>query len=339
MKFDFAIGNPPYQDESERNNGYAAPVYHHFIDEAYKIADTVELIHPARFLFNAGSTPKEWNRKMLEDSHLRVLQYENNSASVFPGVDIKGGVAITIRDKTKQYGPVLTFTAYHELNAILKKVLAQGFESLSNETFVTAKFNFETLFKDYPECEKILKERRLATNVLDLLDNKVFFATKPNNYREYIRVYGRVNNKRDYRWIKKSYIDAEENLHKYKVFLPKVNGTGQFGELLADPTLGYPEEINTHTFMSIGSLDTEEEGRNLLKYLKTKFTRAMWGVLKITQHNSNETWKYVPIQSFTEASDITWNTSIKNIDKQLYKKYNLTDEEIDFIETHVKEME
>ncbi len=65
MKFDFVIGNPPYQDETLGDNkGFAPPVYHKFLEEAYKIANTVEMIHPARFLFNAGSTPKQWNDKI-----------------------------------------------------------------------------------------------------------------------------------------------------------------------------------------------------------------------------------------------------------------------------------
>ena len=65
----------------------------------------------------------------------------------------------------------------------------------------------------------------------------------------------------------------------------------------------------------------------------------MFGVLKRTQANTPDKWKYVPIQDFTPSSDIDWSQSIADIDKQLYKKYNLTPEEIDFIETHVKEME
>ena len=74
MKFDFVIGNPPYQEEQGgENKNYAPPVYHKFLDEAYKIGSTVEMIHPARFLFNAGSTPKEWNQKMLDDEYLKVF--------------------------------------------------------------------------------------------------------------------------------------------------------------------------------------------------------------------------------------------------------------------------
>lgn len=92
MKFDFIIGNPPYQEEQEGDNKtYAPPIYHKFMDSAYKISDRVELIHPARFLFNAGSTPKPWNRERLNDPHFKVLWYEQNSSKVFSNTDIKGG--------------------------------------------------------------------------------------------------------------------------------------------------------------------------------------------------------------------------------------------------------
>lgn len=72
--------------------------------------------------------------------------------------------------------------------------------------------------------------------------------------------------------------------------------------------------------------------------VKTKFARAMLGILKITQDNPRDKWAYVPLQDFTSHSDIDWSKSIPEIDQQLYKKYNLSPEEIDFIETHVKEM-
>ena len=76
-----------------------------------------------------------------------------------------------------------------------------------------------------------------------------------------------------------------------------------------------------------------------MKYIKTKFARAMLGTLKITQHNIQETWQNVPLQDFTEKSDIDWSKSIKEIDQQLYEKYGLSPEEIEFIESKVKEME
>ena len=76
-----------------------------------------------------------------------------------------------------------------------------------------------------------------------------------------------------------------------------------------------------------------------MKYIKSKFARTMLGVLKVTQHNSRKTWYYVPLQDFTSSSDIDWSQSVAEIDVQLYKKYGLSQEEIEFIETNVREMD
>ena len=134
MKWDFAIGNPPYNEDFQNsgdNGNFAKPVYNYFMDAAYGIAGKVELIHPARFLFNAGSTPKAWNDKMLNDRHFKILNYEANSKNVFSNTDIKGGVVISYRDSEKDYGAIETFTAFDELNSILKKVCAHPYSSLS----------------------------------------------------------------------------------------------------------------------------------------------------------------------------------------------------------------
>ena len=122
--FDFVIGNPPYQGENE-NNGRKPPIYNIFMDYTYMFANTVELITPARFLFDAGQTPKSWNEKMLNDPHFKVLHYEPNSDVYFPSLStpIKGGVVISIRDNSKADGPIKVFTAYEELNTITKKIL------------------------------------------------------------------------------------------------------------------------------------------------------------------------------------------------------------------------
>src|SRR5699024_5115855 len=120
LKFDVIIGNPPYQDEKIGDNKtYAPPIYHKFLEESYKLADKVEMVHPARFLFDAGSTPKAWNRKMLSDEHLKVVYYVDDSSEVFPNTDIKGGIAITYRDSEARLGPIGTFMKYPELNTIL----------------------------------------------------------------------------------------------------------------------------------------------------------------------------------------------------------------------------
>ena len=77
----------------------------------------------------------------------------------------------------------------------------------------------------------------------------------------------------------------------------------------------------------------------MLKYIKTKFSRALLGILKVTQDNKRAVWRYIPLQDFTDKSDIDWSQPIAQIDAQLYAKYHLTQEEINFIESTVKPME
>ncbi|MGN0756425.1 MAG: restriction endonuclease, partial [Treponema sp.] len=105
------------------------------------------------------------------------------------------------------------------------------------------------------------------------------------------------------------------------------------------PIVGEPIVGSTTTFLSVGKFSTKEEAENCMKYIKTKFARAMLGTLKVTQDNPRETWANVPLQDFTPNSDIDWSQSIAQIDHQLYKKYNLSQAEIDFIEKNVKAME
>lgn len=107
---------------------------------------------------------------------------------------------------------------------------------------------------------------------------------------------------------------------------------------MSNPIIAAPKEGYTQTFIGIGAFDSKEEAESALKYVKSKFARTMLGTLKITQDNNRDTWRMIPLQDFTSFSDINWSASIADIDKQLYKKYNLSDEEINFIETKVKEM-
>lgn len=130
-----------------------------------------------------------------------------------------------------------------------------------------------------------------------------------------------------------------DNFNKYKVILPKANGTGAIGEILSTPLIGEPLIGHTETFISIGAFDSRDEAESVLKYVQSKFARTLLGILKITQDNTKSTWAKVPMQDFTENSDIDWTKSVAEIDQQLYKKYGLTEEEIAFIEEKVQAME
>ncbi|HHG8301339.1 TPA: Eco57I restriction-modification methylase domain-containing protein [Streptococcus pneumoniae] len=316
MKFDVVIGNPPYQETGEARD---EPIYHYFIDEAYKIADKSILITPARFLFKAGQTPKNWMENMLEDKHLKVQFYELKSGKVFTGTDIKGGVAITYRDVDKDLGPIGVFTIFETFSDL---VYPQGIYRFSNK-----------LFSDYPNAEKLQgkgTKNKIVSKSLTQLD----FVFKNNEEKDHVALLGRIGSERVYRYINKKYLDLPETFENYNVFVPEANGSGALGEVLSTPLIGH-----TDTFLSIGNFKTKFEADACIKFIKTKFARVLLGVLKVTQHNSRKTWYYVPLQDFTVNSDIDWTQSVADIDRQLDQKYDLSPEEIAFIENHVREMD
>ncbi|NRO54404.1 hypothetical protein IMAU30156_00860 [Lactobacillus helveticus] len=167
--------------------------------------------------------------------------------------------------------------------------------------------------------------------------NKLF--TKNRQSSSDIKLIGLINNKRDYRFIARDYLQDNKFIDKFKVMIPKANGSGAIGEVISTPLVGEPLVGGTDTFISLGPVSTLTEANAILKYVKCKFGRALLGVRKITQDNPKSTWQYVPLQDFTSKSDIDWTKSIPEIDQQLYKKYNLSDDEINFIETKVQAME
>ena len=337
MKFDYVIGNPPYQEE--RENTSDKPIYNLFMNEAFGVGTKVELITPGRFLFNAGKTPKDWNEKILNDEHFKVLYYEQKSGNIFANTDIKGGVVITYRDSNKNFGPIKVFSQFEELRSITKKIIPYLREGcLTDIIYLQNKFNLEELYKDYPNYKFLIssngKERRIVTSSFNKLD--VF---KEDEMPGSVAILGLAGvNKRTTKWILSKYIEDNGNLEKYKIIVPKSNGSGAIGEILSTPLIGTPLIGYTQSFIGIGAFDSKEDAEAALKYIKSKFARTLLGILKITQDNPPEKWRFVIKQDFTRNSDIDWSQSISDIDQQLYKKYKLTQEEINFIETNVKEM-
>ena len=340
MKIDAIIGNPPYQVVSENTSD--APVYHLFIDLASQLTQRVSLITPARYLFDAGKTPKEWNAKVLQDEHFKVVNYWTNSTEVFPTVDIKGGVAVMYRDSKQNFGKIGTFTAYPELTRIANKVVPMSESgAFANLIYSPESYRLsDKLHTDFPWVVDRLSKGHpydITTNIFEKLPD-IFRKERLTNEDE-VRFYGRYKNERCYRWVKRDYIEYHPNLDKYKVIVPKSNGSGAIGEVLSTPIIGEPLIGVTQTFLTIGAFDTQSEAEACLKYIKTKFARTMLGILKATQHNPKETWRLVPLQDFTADSDIGWRMSAVDIDRQLYRKYGLEEKEIAFIEEKVRAME
>ncbi len=359
MKFNAVVGNPPYQEESANNNK-KLPIYNYFWDASKGLSSFVSLITPARFLFNTGQTPKEWNKKMLNDKHLKLIKYFEDCKDVFPTAEIKGGVCICNWEKNKEYKPIVEFLPDQMLQKIASHFTKDESNNLSSIIYggrSDLKFN-EKFLKQYPNSvqDRIKAIQIKHPNVTALSPNEeyelksstfvvlpyVFKDKKPTDSEQYYQILGLINSKRVLRWIETKYMTprypTNNNLQRYKVFVAESNGAGTFGETLSTPIVGGPFETTTPTFISVGNFETKEEASNLLKYLKTKFARALLSLCKKTQHNPSSSWAYVPLQDFSNKSDIDWSKSIEEIDNQFFKKYSLSEEEISFIKENVLEM-
>ena len=239
------------------------------------------------------------------------------------------------------FGAIGIFTPFPELNTIMHKAWTDKsiipFSSICVSSYA---YHFTAaLHEENPTAKEKMSKGHLydlKSNVMDRLPD--IFLSNPLDDTEYLTVLGRTGNQRVYKYIRRKYIQTIDNTDLFKVFISAATGTGQFGETFAEPIVAEPGLIATETFSSMGAFSTEQEANDCLKYIKTKFARALLGVLKKTQHLTVENWKYVPLQNFTPDSDIDWSKSIHEIDLQLYRKYGLDEKEIEFIESHVKEM-
>lgn len=345
VKINAIVGNPPYQEVNEGKGNGANPLYHLFIDLGRQLSPRGTMIHPARFLFKAGKTPKDWDEKILSDPHFKVVDYWVKSIDVFNNVDVKGGIATTMWDENIKCGPIGFFSPYPEIKSILKKVQSNSQESLADIVYPRDLYKLtEQFYKENPWAEGRQSQGHrfdIGSSIFEVFP-EVFLDENPRN-AGYIGIYGLEGRERVTKWVKRNYIKLPNNIDKYKVFVPKSNGTGAIGEVLSTPVIGVPVIGvpvigHTLTFLSIGSFDKAPYAEACLKYIKTRFARLLLGTLKVTQDNPKDTWANVPMQDFSENSDIDWSKSVAEIDQQLYAKYKLSDKEIAFIESMIKPM-
>ena len=343
MKFDFVIGNPPYQEMSK--NKMTRSIYPDFVRSSQAIGQIVSLVMPARWMSGENGPYRETQHfidEMLKGDHLQSFHLYPNSSDLFPNVDIKGGVCFFVWNRAYSCDRVnYTITE----NGAYKKVLT---------SFRIA----ENVIIRFPELISILeKTKAISTIYLNTwvssrnpfgFISDLFTKNKEGVSRiseekqqddDYL-VHGLLKNKRVIRYIPNSALKKNIHIaHSYKVFLPRANGSGVFGEVFSTPMIGTPMMICTETFLQIGVFDNCTEAENLLKYVKTKYFRTMVGIKKTAVFNYKECFTFVPLQDFTAASDIDWSRSVAEIDRQLYAKYGLSAEEVAFIEEKIKPME
>lgn len=329
MKFDFVIGNPPYQ-EMNSSNKMSRSVYPDFVRESKNIGKKVSLIMPARWTSGESGPYKETKgfiNEMIDGNHIKSFVLYPNSTDLFNNVDIKGGVCFYVYDNDY---------SKDEVNYTL---VENGIKKNAKVSFRIA----DNIIIRFPELISILKNSRNPFGfVSDLFvknNEGVSRISETKICEDDYMVYGLLNSKRTIRYIPNK--DLKKNLNgakSWKVLIPLQMHHCHLLEVFSTPIIGTPMMVCTDTFLQVGQFDNEIETENLLKYVKSKYFRAMVGIKKTAVFNYKDCFEFVPLQDFTNNSDIDWTKSIHEIDLQLYKKYGLNQEEIDFIESHVKEM-
>ncbi len=342
MKFDFVIGNPPYQENDGGAQASAKPVYHFFVKEGQKIGRVVSMIMPSRWM-TGGKGLDSFRQEMISDKHFSSLHDYTNSKDCFGNVEIKGGVCTVLWNENYD-GPCKCFL--HDNNKIDESLrfLQEDGEDIYIRNPIFIKIIQKVKLRNEQSFSTLVSSRKPYGLTADSINSPQKYSL-PNmsdvEIKNGYKILGLGDRQRRcWKYIPCDYpIPKTDNaLMKYKIFMAEAYGSGELGEVASEPILGKPGELCTETFLQIGIFDKSMEALNIINYIKTKFFRALISIKKQTQHTTQKVYKYIPIQDFTSNSDIDWSKSIKEIDQQLYRKYKLSKEEIDFIEQHVKEM-
>lgn len=331
MKFDVIIGNPPYQLSTGGAQAQAIPLYHKFVMQAQKLKPRyLVMITPSRW-FTGGFGLDSFRDKMLNDKHLRVIHDFYNASDCFAGVEIKGGVSYFLWDRDNEGLCKIYSHANNEIESISERPLLEG----GQDVFI--RYN-----KAVPILHKVIQFKEKSFSNLISSQRPFGLPTNFNDMHEEnlgneIKVY--ANKKRGY--LDKNYIISKnkELIDKWKLYTPKAIGTGDGQSDYVKPVIGEPNSICTETYVVIGPFATEQIAKNVCSYINTRFFHFLLTLKKNTQDALAKVYSFIPMQDFTETSDISWQQSVTDIDKQLYKKYGLSNEEIQFIESMIRPME
>ena len=319
MKFDVIIGNPPYQLNTGGAQAQAIPLYNKFVEQAKKLQPRyLCMIIPSRW-FTGGFGLDSFRKSMLEDKSIRVIHDFLNASDCFPGVDIKGGVCYFLWDRdNKGKCKIIThkddtivsemernllednldvFIRYNQAVPIYQKISKFKEESLTTIISSQRPFGLPTNFKDFPEEKRAVDDMKVYAN------KKVGFIAHNHPIMK-----------------------NAELIDKYKVLTPKAIGSGESQVDWVKPILAEPNSVCTETYIVLGAFDDEEQAKNLISYTQTKFFHFLLTLKKNTQDALSKAYMMIPLQDFNES----WN------DEKLYKKYNLTEEDINFIESMVR---
>lgn len=331
MKFDAVVGNPPYQVMDGGAGASAMPVYNFFVSVAEKLEPNfVSLIMPARW-YAGGKGLDDFRNYMLKNNHIKLLLDFPDSQDCFPTVNIAGGLCIYLW--SKNYNGKCTIKNY-------------GIKEISERNL-----NEYDIFVRNNNAVNIIRKTSgdLLTNLNQFIKSYSYFAV-----RSYERGTQEKNSESDVVLISskgkgfypiEKVTDREKILNKYKTIITyamsggnKPSSEGNY-QIVSSLQVLNKNEVCTETYLVLGAFDDKEEAENLKKYIATKFARFLLLQALTSIHITRDSFIFVPLQDFSPTSDIDWSQSIAQIDHQLYKKYNLSQAEIAFIEKNVKAME
>ena len=319
MKFDYVIGNPPYQISDGGAGVSATPIYNRFI-EAIKTTHpgAICLIIPAKW-YSGGKGLDKFREKMLGDRHISTLVDYSNSLDVFPNVDVAGGVCYFVwkeayngKCKYTNYRNGKATTAYRDLN------------------------EFQTFIR-YPVASEIVKKVKEDG---ELTLDKVVSSRKPFGLATTAKPMKTGDITLRYNGGRGPYKSTEirvgtEMIDQWKIIISRLTAehAGQPAKdgkyrVLSTMELLKPGEICSETYLVAGAFDSKEEATNYMDYLKTQFVRFLILQIAMTQQLSKASFAFVPCQDFTRK----WT------DKQLFERYDLSSKEVNYIQGMIKEM-
>ena len=325
MKFDVIVGNPPYQlgTGGGISDNSAMPIYQFFVEQAIRLGSRyIAFIIPSRW-FIGGRGLDSFRKQMLNDRHIRELVDYPDANDCFPGVDISGGVCYFVRDNN--------YLGDCNVSTIVGDKTLDSMKRALNDYDVLIRFN-----KAIPILKKVqqFKEKNLGETVssvkpFGISSTFADFEKKNTGLVDQIKIYIR---NREEKLVNIKYIRTnKEWINKYKVLLPKAYGErGKYPYYITGkPFVGDIGYCCSETYLVIKTFSNKQEAKNMVNYMKTRFFRFLVSLRKQTQNMARDCFGFVPDLPMDEE----WN------DEKLYLKYDITPDEVMFINSLVKDME
>lgn len=341
MKFDAIVGNPPYMIMDGGAKASAKPIYNYFIESSKKVEPRyMSFIIPTRW-YTGGKGLDDFRKSMLNDKHMELIHDYLTPEYIFSNTNIRGGVCYFLWNKNYNNEVDLIRVVTHQNEKIISDI-KRKFKIKEVDIFIRDAHAIAIL-------DRILKEKNIdfMTNYIssrkpfgidgNFTESELFLSDK--NELANIECYGKA---KSIGYIKKDDVKNHKDwISVWKVYMPYVNNIGtELNDDNQNTFIGEPNSVCTETFLVAGAeLNLNKyECIALSKYLRSKFARFLHSLAKTSHHATAKTYQFVPLQDFSDKSDIDWSKSIAEIDQQLYAKYKFSKDEIDYVESKIKPM-